>query len=321
MGNDRGGPPPAGTLQQVTESPHPLLPPATPVLDVGGDTVQVGGVDGGPGLRVHPAGPVRDLLHRLDGRRSERAVRAEAAAAGLTGADVGALLAGLRAAGLLHELSPPDLLAASGVGRVHVRDRGTTRAGDAIVGGAAADDEGRPRSMAAADAVRRASPLTDLRPLPAEQPPDLVVLCRPWAAADPLSTALQRSGTPHLVATVREETGIVGPLVLPGRTGCLRCAEARRRDDDPTWPRLAAQLIQDDDPAPSGSTITCLLTALTAAVQVLTLLDGGADPVTVEGTLELRPPALLPRLRRWSPYPGCDCGGAAQGGGDAERGQ
>jgi hypothetical protein len=156
------------------------------------------------------------------------------------------------------------------------------------------------------------SPLTDLRPLSPEQVPDLVVLCRPWAAADPLSAALQRAGTPHLVATVREETGVVGPLVLPGSTSsCLRCADARRRDDDPAWPRMAAQLAAAD-PGPSGATVTCLLTALTAAVQVLALLDGDDEPATVGATLELRPPDLLPRVRRWPPHPDCDCGAAAR---------
>jgi bacteriocin biosynthesis cyclodehydratase domain-containing protein len=361
----------------MTESPHPLLPAATPVLRLDADLLQIGGVDGRPALRVSPAGAeIAALLRRLDGRRSQRVVRSDAVAGGLPGELVDDLLDGLRSAGLLHDLAAADLLAAdpgpaataraavelpaavpgtgaggrwrarrqsavviegatrvgtplaavlaaSGVGRVSVRDRGTTRAGDAIVGGAAAADEGRPRSLAAADAVRRASPLTDLRPLPPEQAPDLVVLCRPWAAADPLSLALQRAGTPHLVATVRGETGVVGPFVLPGSTGCLRCGEVRRRDADPTWPRLAAQLAAADtgsDEAPAGATITCLLTALTAAVQVLAHLDGAA-PGTVDATLELSPPTFLPRLRRWSPHPDCGCGGASRGGPAGERGQ
>jgi hypothetical protein len=211
------------------------------------------------------------------------------------------------------------VLAASGVGRVHVRDRGTTGAGDAIVGGAAAADEGRPRPLAAADAVRRASPLTDLRPLPPGNAPDLVVLCRPWAAVDPLTMGWQRSRTPHLVATVRQQTGVVGPLVLPGDSSCLRCAEAWRRDDDPAWPRLAAQLAATE-PDPSGSTIPCLLTAVTAAVQVLAHLDGAERPVTVDASLELRPPAFLPRLRRWPPHPGCGCSRTAGGGGGGDSG-
>lgn len=203
------------------------------------------------------------------------------------------------------------VLAASGVGRVCVRDGGAARAGDAVVGGIAASDEGRPRALAAADAVRRASPLTDLRPLPDGTPADLVVLARPWAASDPLVAGYQRTGQPHLVATVRGETGVVGPLVVPGRTACLRCGDLHRRDADPRWASLAAQLTAGESP-PSGATVTCLLTAVTAAVQVLAYLDGtvrddGPAPVTLEATVELRLPDLLPAVRRWPPHPACDC--------------
>ncbi|SDX47820.1 ThiF family protein [Modestobacter sp. DSM 44400] len=358
----------------MTESPHPLLPPATPVLRLDGRTLQVGGVDGRSGVRVHPAGPdVGQLLAGLDGRRSERAVRAQATAEGVPAGVVDDLLAGLRAGGLLSDLAAADLLAtdpgpaaaarastelpaaatgpggagrwharrlsavvidgatrvgaplaavlaASGVGRVHVRDRGAATAADAVVGGVSAADEGRPRALAAADAVRRANPLTDLRPLPTDQAPDLVVLCRPWAAVDPLHVSLHRDGVPHLVATVRGETGVVGPLVLPGTTSCLRCADAHRRDDDPAWPRLAAQLAAAD-PVPSGSTVTCLLTAATAAVQVLAHLDGAAAPAVLEATLELRLPGPLPVLRRWPAHPACPCGAAAARMAGRQRGQ
>ncbi len=363
----------------VTESPHPLLPPGTAVLRLGGDAiaggvVQVGGVDGADGVRISPAGPGIDaLLGRLDGRRSERQLRGESAADGLPAGVVDDVLRGLRAAGLVHDLTATDLLAidpgpaaaaravpelpaavpgagagahwrdrrqsavvvdgatrvgtplaavlaASGVGRVHVRDRGSTLAAEAVVGGVTASDEGRPRSLAAADAVRRVSPLTELGPLPPGRSPDVVVLCRPWAALDPLTAALHRDRTPHLVATVRGETGVVGPFVLPGSSSCLRCADAWRRDDDPAWPRLATQLTARE-PDPSGATVTCLLTALTAAVQVLAHLDGAATPAAVDATLEFRPPALLPRLRRWPRHPGCSCSGPAGGAATGQRGQ
>ena len=110
------------------------------------------------------------------------------------------------------------MLAASGIGRVHVRDRGTVGAADTVVGGLSAADEGRPRTLAAADAVRRAAPEVDLRPLPPGAVPDLLVLTRPWAAVDPLLGHLHTARVPHLVATVRGEVGVVGPLVVPGRT-------------------------------------------------------------------------------------------------------
>jgi hypothetical protein len=347
----------------VNDSTHPLLPPATPLLRDGA-ALQVGGVDSGDGILVLPGiDGTESLLRGLDGRRSQRAVLADAHRDGVDAASFTDLLDALRAAGLLVDLDPADLLAAeagpaaadraaaeiqpvtggrgwhgrrtatvvvdgatrvgvplaavlaaSGVGRVTVQDTGTTTAADAVVGGLTASDEGRPRSLAAADAIRRASPLTDLRPLPAEAPADLVVLARPWAASDPLVAGLQRAGVPHLVATVRGRIGVVGPLVVPGGTGCLRCGDLRRRDADPRWPRLAAQLTAGESPS-GGATVTCLLTAVIAAVQVLAFLDGAGAPAVLDATLELRPPGLLPQLRRWPPHPACPCRTPGEGGG------
>jgi bacteriocin biosynthesis cyclodehydratase domain-containing protein len=348
----------------MSDLAHPLLPAATPLLATGDGSVQVGGVDTADGVVVGPDGGwVTRLLRGLDGRRSQRAVVADAVADGRDPAAVRTVLDALRAAELLLDLDPADLLiadagpaaarrtiaelpaaggtagrggvwrarrtaavvvegatrvgvplaailAASGIGRVSVRDSGLVTAGDAVVGGLTAADEGRPRALAAADAVRRASPLTDLRPTPPAGPADLVILARAWAGSDPLAAGLQRAGVPHLVAAVRGETGIIGPLVVPGSTGCLRCADLHRRDADPRWPLLAAQLTRQDPP-PSGSTITCLLTAVAAAVQVLAWLDGTAAPITLDATLEVRPPDLLPRRRTWRPHPDCGCRPAA----------
>jgi hypothetical protein len=207
-----------------------------------------------------------------------------------------------------------SILAGSGVGRVSIIDPGLTTAADAVAGGLTAADEGRPRSIAAADAVRRVSPLTDLRPPGAGSAADVVVLARPWAASDPVAAAVHLSGVPHLVATVRGETGVVGPFVVPGATSCLRCADLHRRDADPRWPALAAQLTATEAP-PSGATVTCLLTAATAAVQVLAYLDGTAAPTTIDATIELRPPDLLPRLRPWSTHGECSCGAPGSAGG------
>lgn len=336
----------------MSDTAHPLLPAATPLLHRDAD-LQIGGVDTGDGLLVSPRPEgLAALLRSLDGRRVQRAVVADAARQGLDGAAVTAVLEELRAAHLLVDVDAADLLAtdagpaaaarrsaelppsggwharraavvvvdgatrvgtplaavlaASGIGRVHVRDDGVTAAGEAVVGGATAADEGRPRSLAAADAVRRASPLTDLRAPAGGSSPDLVVLARPWAASDPTAAGWSRAGVPHLVATVRGATGVVGPLVVPGVTSCLRCGDLHRRDADPRWPQMAAQLTATEPP-PSGSTVTCLLTAVTAAVQVLAFLDRIAAPAAVDATLELVPPDLVPRLRRWAPHPECGC--------------
>jgi len=346
----------------VSDTVHPLLPAATPLLRDGDHSVQVGGVDATHGLLIDTdEAALVAVLRALDGRRAQRTVLGDAARHGLDPEAVARVLGGLRAAGLLVDLDAGDLLAAdagpaatartaaelpaalarpggwrarrraavviegatrvgtplaamlaaSGVGRVSVRDPGLTLAGDAVVGGLSAADEGRPRSLAAADAVRRASPLADLRPLPSDTGADLVVLARPWAASDPLAADVHRSGVPHLVATVRGETGVVGPLVVPGVTSCLRCADLHRREADPRWPRLAAQLTSGEPP-PSGATVTCLLTAATAALQVLAYVDGSAAPGVLEATIELSPPHLTPRVRRWPAHPACACGAAGR---------
>jgi hypothetical protein len=348
----------------VSDTHHPLLPTATPLLRAGGQALQVGGVDSTDGVLLGPDGSgVAALLRGLDGRRAQGAVLADAAREGLDPADVAGVLDGLRTAGLLLDVDAADLLAAdagpaaaartaaeipgvltgaggaawrarrgavvlvdgatrvgtplaavlaaSGVGRVSIRDTGLTTAGDVVVGGLSAADEGRPRALAAADAIRRASPLTDLRPLPTGAAADLVVLARAWGASDPLVEDIHRSGVPHLVAAVRGQTGVVGPLVVPGVTSCLRCADLHRRDADPRWPRLAAQLTAAEPP-PSGTTVTCLLTAATAAVQVLAYLDGTGSPGTLDATIELRPPDHAPRLRRWPAHRACGCGAAGR---------
>ena len=121
------------------------------------------------------------------------------------------------------------------------------------------------------------------------------------------AAVLRNTGDEKLDVVDTIETGVVGPLVLPGLTSCLRCADLHRRDADPRWPRLAAQLTAAEPP-PSGATVTCLLTAVTAAVQALAYLDGSGAPATLDATLELRPPDLLPRVRRWSAHPTCGCG-------------
>ena len=49
---------------------------------------------------------------------------------------------------------------------------------------------------------------------------------------------------PHVHIGVFGERAVVGPLVVPGRTSCLRCAHLHRRDADPAWPLLAVQWAQ-----------------------------------------------------------------------------
>ncbi len=72
----------------------------------------------------------------------------------------------------------------------------------------------------------------------------LCVVLTDELVVDPrLVDALLVAGIPHLPVRLRDGRGVVGPLVLPGSTSCLRCADLTRSDADEEWPHVAAQLL------------------------------------------------------------------------------
>jgi bacteriocin biosynthesis cyclodehydratase domain-containing protein len=111
---------------------------------------------------------------------------------------------------------------------------------------------------------------------------------------------------------VRETTGVVGPLVVPGRTACLRCLDLTRAERDAAWPRLAAQLaVRRERQADPCDVVLAALVAAQAAAQALSFLDraavGGTLPATANGTLEVAMRDWRWRRRSWSPHPACGC--------------
>ena len=195
------------------------------------------------------------------------------------------------------------LLSAAGVGHLSVEDVGRTTAYDVMPGGLSPDDAGLPRALAVS------ATLPDVPDRPGDAP-DLVVLAPVADMAREDAAALLRLGVPHLTATVIETTGVVGPLVLPGRSSCLRCHDMHRTDRDPAWPRVLAQA---DGRLPGVAACDLTLAALVAALaaqQVLAHLDGFV-PATVDGTVETSLPFGMPRRRSWRPHPACGCTWAA----------
>lgn len=212
------------------------------------------------------------------------AVRVRVAGAGR----VGAVVAGL--------------LAASGVAAVDVVDDGRARSADVAVGGLTPDDVGRPRGEAVRERVQRLAPSVDL----ATGVADLVVV----TPADPLVPSAVPGlvgGAPHLVAELRDGTGVVGPAVLPGRSACLHCLDLVRSDLDPDWPVVATQLsAAPPAPAPASAALAAAVAAQ-AVAQALALVDGWPQPATIGGTLELVPPDWRWRRRSWAPHHDCGC--------------
>ncbi len=244
------------------------------------DDLQCAGLDRGERDRLAPDVASLSLVHgrraaqALVGRRSARVV---VHGAGRVGGPLAALLA------------------AAGVGTVDVRDDQPARPSDTAVGGLTSDDVGRPRAAAVGGRLRSVSSL---------RPPALVVLADDGAAAT--SEVLVMAGTPHLVARVEEQVAIVGPLVQPGRSACLRCLDLTRTALDPGWPAVAAQLDQPRRGTAACDGVLAMAAASQAALQVLELLEGGT-PASLGGTLELEIPGWRWRRRSWPQHPGCPC--------------
>lgn len=134
--------------------------------------------------------------------------------------------------------------------------------------------------------------------------PDLVVLATAFAEPDrALTDSLLLSGRAHLVVRAEPGRAIVGPLVAPGLTACLRCADLGNCRLDPDWPLLLAQLCREStelDP-----TLLAWASAMTAA-QVRGWLHGGGVQ-TAGATLELGLPDFELVTRSWAAHPACAC--------------
>jgi hypothetical protein len=320
------------------EPPVPLDPPALPerpclvagreAVSRAADAVQFG-VDAPHALVLDGlTPPLVRMVAGLDGSRRVAEVVADAVAAGAGASDAHAVLRRLGGAGVLAACSvatPRPEVRVHGGGRVAVAlacllagsraCRVTTVATGLVavedVGtGLAADDVGRSRSDAVAAAVARAAGVPGPPAAGTARPAatDLVVLAD-GPVPDP--ALLRAVAGPHLAVAVRDGVGVVGPLVLPGRTPCLGCDDRARAAADPAWPAVAAQLGRC---RPAVAPALAGATAALAAEQVLAALRVGEPaPPVLGAVLELDPRAgsLRRRARAW--HPACGCARAGRG--------
>ncbi|WP_244231426.1 hypothetical protein [Saccharomonospora piscinae] len=204
-----------------------------------------------------------------------------------------------------------SLLAAAGAGRLDLAADGVVAEAD-LGSGFQDDDLGHDRQAALGHVARRTHPEVRLGRLRPERANDVVVLTDAVVPAPEVVTGLVAAGTPHLVARVRDGIGIVGPLVVPGRSSCLRCADLHRTGLDACWPRIAGQLAghyQDADLTSVHGT------AALAAGQVRCALSAhgttpttSTPPPTWNATLELDCLTGTVTRREWPPHPHCGCG-------------
>ncbi|MTE12663.1 TOMM precursor leader peptide-binding protein [Nocardia aurantiaca] len=285
-------------MTTVTPTRGPMLHPRITVLVRPNGTVQLGW-DPEQAVIVQPPGPleaVPALLRLLDGSRTEGEILWRARELGF-GPEV--------AQSLLTQLAAAELLAAdeprARLRKVRVHGRGPLA--DALLEGLrriglrAKHSLGRPCEPGIAE-------------LDTERP-DLLVLSDTLVPDPGLVTGLMRRRVPHLQVRVRDGRGIVGPLVLPGQTGCLRCADLRRAEFEPAWPQLAAQLLgRVGYASPAGVAMTAAL----ALKEIETVSFGRVEhpPATLNATLEVDLDTPHLDRRPWPAHPNCGCGESAR---------
>ncbi|WP_066913254.1 hypothetical protein [Millisia brevis] len=269
---------------------RPELDPSIDVLRRRDGTVQLGWdpdravVVGLPAAGRPDPDRVAAVLRLLDGSRSTPEVLWAANGLGVDPETMGLLLAELRTAGLVRDARRPA------VGR-SIRVFGRGPLSDAIAAGL--------RGIARVD-QRVWTVGTRARTVAA----DCVVIADHLVPPPELIAILDDAGTPHLPVRIRDGSGLIGPLVVPGRTVCLRCVDLTRCEWDPGWPFLAAQMVAR---VGWGSPAMLAVTAAAAVGQIEALLSGDGHPSAVDATLHVTSPDAPVRRMPWSPHPLCLC--------------
>jgi hypothetical protein len=324
---------PVNSLQSTSASParleHPRLAPYAPVIPRATDEVQVG-IDPDTALVFRGPG-FSTLLNLLDGSSPISAIQRGGRAAGLTSDQVTGALEALAAAGLLGEsgsapytnsTSPrvrligagsvgyqlAQLLMVSGVGSLYVYDNEPPNPALYSAAGVLPSRAEALRSALAevGSFVSSAQGISTLShwSKPETTPLDLTIVATDRPEPDRVITEhLVRNDEPHLVVRCWGNGVSVGPLVVPGKTSCLRCADLSRSGADPLWPVVLRQLsrLQIDTPP------TLLAWAASvAAAQSLAFLRGEL-PESAGSTMELNWPDFVTRLRRWPAHRNCGC--------------
>ncbi|AQA01381.1 cyclodehydratase [Mycobacterium sp. MS1601] len=273
------------------------LDPAMPVLLRPDGTVQVGW-DPRRAVTVRPpggltAGALAAVLRRMQATAGMEELAREAARHGEVGAEeLTGLIGALVGAGVARLQQNSDAGRAPSI-RVH--GRGPL---------AATMLDGLQRSGARLKHTSHAHAAVH------SETTDLVVLTDVLVADPRLLRDLHDARVPHLQVRVRDGKGLVGPLVLPGLTSCLDCADLHRCDRDAAWPAVAAQLR---DTVGSADRATVLATAALALGQVNTVLGalrgvpGPQPPATLSTTLEFDTSTSTITARHWPRHPRCTC--------------
>lgn len=118
-----------------------------------------------------------------------------------------------------------------------------------------------------------------------------------------------RAGTVHLPVRAVDGLTIVGPLVDPGRTACVRCVDAHYAADDPLYPGLASlhhRVPRHDGVVEPVDTALATLAVAWAVRDLVSHLDG--DPAaTWSATVRCGPGMADLSVLQWLRHPDCGC--------------
>lgn len=158
-----------------------------------------------------------------------------------------------------------------------------------------------------ADEVRAAFDASGMPAASVESSATLVVLAdsgHPVISEDP---GLAR---PHLFIGAFGDRALIGPLVIPGHSSCLRCSYLHTRDADPHWPSLSLQLSAAIRRMPvlPIDRLHARLAACHGALLARTWVDRPDDrSAWMNRAIEIRLPAgtRVDHQRPWHPLCGC----------------
>ncbi|MEO6529975.1 MAG: TOMM precursor leader peptide-binding protein [Specibacter sp.] len=251
-----------------------------------------------PALLSLYRGPCRDYL-----ARREHAV-VHVVGLGRTGAALAAVLVG------------------AGVGTLLLEDDSAVMATDVSPGSFLLADIGLARSVAVRRHLLRLDPSSNAHVVhdggaggPSLRYLDLAVVVGHDVVHAPTSARFMGAGRPHLLVLLREQDGLVGPLVVPGETACAECVERHRSLADPQWLDVCGQLALSPETATGPRHNAHLLEnaamavtlAGTAAQHALLFLDAVNQPASWSSVLTFHPDNGRWTQQEFSTHPECGC--------------
>ncbi len=140
---------------------------------------------------------------------------------------------------------------------------------------------------------------------------DLFVLAHAWHPDSFDDAGCLALDVPHLAVAAWGAHGSIGPLVVPGRTPCLRCGLLHAQDADSAFASLHLQRVHAHPDVAAVDTALAAAVAAHAAMQVCAWLESlgeHAEAIPMSHRLHLSLPGGLERREEFPAHPLCGCG-------------